>query len=282
MQKEIETTVEYDTNITLRNVSDFKRVLVSNYKAQLEAQLKDPETAKAFMANAIAIIQQNPKLLNCTPHTVFNGLMIMASLKLMPSAISGEAYLIPYKNKGVDEAQFQLGYQGLVTLFYRAGVRSIASEIVHKKDKFSFINGVVEHSPDVFADDRGVAIGAYVVVELQAGGRVYKVMSAKEILAIGQRFSKSFASEFSPWNVKNDPQLWQWKKTVLKQAAKLIPKNETIYKAVEYDNVDSVISDRKNNDARMAEAVADSASLTMGALEQPKTPATEDTAEPND
>ena len=269
MQTEKEITVEHDTKKEIKTVANFKEVLVKNYKAQLEAQLKDPETAKAFMANAIAIIQQNPKLLNCTPHTVFNGLMIMASLKLMPSAISGEAYLIPYKNKGVDEAQFQLGYQGLVTLFYRAGVRSIASEIVYKKDKFSFINGVVEHSPDIFAEDRGDAIGAYVAVELQAGGRIYKAMSAKEILAIGQKFSKSFSSEYSPWNVKNDPQRWQWKKTVLKQAAKLIPKNETIYKAVEADNADSIISDR------IKIARTESAGLSMGNFELPPADTTE-------
>ena len=269
MQTEKEITVEHDTKKEIKTVANFKEVLVKNYKAQLEAQLKDPETAKAFMANAIAIIQQNPKLLNCTPHTVFNGLMIMASLKLMPSAISGEAYLIPYKNKGVDEAQFQLGYQGLVTLFYRAGVRSIASEIVYKKDKFSFINGVVEHSPDIFAEDRGDAIGAYVAVELQAGGRIYKAMSAKEILAIGQKFSKSFSSEYSPWNVKNDPQRWQWKKTVLKQEAKLIPKNETIYKAVEADNADSIISDR------IKIARTESAGLSMGNFELPPADTTE-------
>ena len=255
--------------MVVSSVSDFKKVLVTNYKAQLEAQLGDEKTSKAFMANAISIIQSNPKLLECTPYTVFNGLMIMASLNLMPSSVSGEAYLIPYKNKGQLEAQFQLGYQGLVTLFYRAGVRSIAAEIVFKKDKFSYTNGVVEHSPDVFSADRGEAIGAYVIVELQAGGRVYKVMSADEITAIGKKFSKSFGSDYSPWNSeKNDPQRWQWKKTVLKQAAKLIPKNAAITTAVAEDNKDSVISDRTERKSRLDAAKEASESMTMGAIEQ--------------
>ena len=62
------------------------------------------------------MVQRTPKLLECTPETLLNSCMTMASLKLMPSGVSGEAFVLPYKNKGVMEAQFQLGYQGLVTL----------------------------------------------------------------------------------------------------------------------------------------------------------------------
>lgn len=242
------------------DADDLKVFLFKNYQKQIENFFGEPEKALEFLSNVMASVQRLPTLIECRPATVINSFMTMASLKLMPSGVSGEAYVLPYKNKGVLEAQFQLGYQGLVTLFYRAGARSIAAEIVRKKDKFSYKNGVLDHSPDVFSDDRGEAIGAYVTVTTQQGGLVTKVMSKKEILDIAKKFSKSYGGDFSPWNEKSDPELWMWKKTVLKQAAKLVPKNETIFKAIDADNKDSIISDR------LEKAKKGSTSLSMGKL----------------
>jgi len=61
-------------------------------------------------------------------------------------------------------------------------------------------------------------------------------MDKESIIDIGAKFSQSYNTEFSPWKEKNDPELWMWKKTVLKQSAKLVPKNEILVKAIEYDN----------------------------------------------
>jgi phage RecT family recombinase len=252
--------VERKIPTVFHDVNDLKVVLFANYQKQIENFFGDPDRAREFLSNVMAAVQRLPKLLECTPITVINSFMVMASLKLMPSGVSGEAYVLPYKNKGVMEAQFQLGYQGLVTLFYRAGVRSIAAEIIRKNDKYSYINGVLTHEVDVFSDDRGEALGAYVRVETQQGGIITKVMSKKEILGIAQKFSKSYGGDFSPWNEKSDPELWMWKKTVLKQAAKLVPKNETIFKAIDADNQDSIIADR------LDAAKEASKSLSMGNL----------------
>ena len=245
---------------TIKNEKDLKMVLAGEYRKQIENYFGNPQRALEFLSNVVASVQRNPKLIECSPQSLINSFMVMASLKLMPSGISGEAYVLPYniKNQGMI-AQFQLGYQGLVTLFYRAGVRSITAEIVYEKDDFKYTNGVLAHNPDVFADDRGAAKGAYVIIELQAGGLITKVMSKKQILDIAKKFSKSF-SGFGPWSEGQDPELWMWKKTVLKQAAKLVPKNETIFKAIDADNQDSIISDR------LDKAKIESSSLKMGNL----------------
>jgi recombination protein RecT len=228
--------------LAFRSETDLKATLATQYMKQIENFFGDPKLALEFLSNVVASVQRVPKLMECTPDSLLNSFVTMASLKLMPSGVSGEAFVLPYENKkrGVVEAQFQLGYQGLVTLLYRAGVRSIVAEIVRKNDPFKYENGVVHHNPDPFSDNRGEAIGAYVIVELQAGGKITKVMSKKEILAIGEKFSMSFRSDFSPWK-SNDPELWMWKKTALKQAAKLVPKNETIYRAIAEDNRDAVL-----------------------------------------
>jgi len=223
-----------------KSIDDFKLLMANNYQKQVINYLGDEKKALKFLSSICASIQRTPKLLECEPLTVINSFMMVAELGLMPSDVAGEAYVLPYGGK----AQFQLGYQGLITLFYRAGARSITAEIVYKNDKFDYTNGIITHSPDVFSDDRGEAIGAYVIVENQTGGITQKVMKKSEILGIGQKFSKSYNSDFSPWKEKNDPNLWMWKKTVLKQVAKLVPKNETLYKAIAEDNKDSNIAER--------------------------------------
>ena len=240
----------------VKTINDFKSVLATNYQKEIENYFGDHKKALEFLSGVVSSIQRIPKLLECEPTTVINSFMKMAQLKLMPSDVSGEAYVLPYNGK----AQFQLGYQGLVTLFYRAGVKSIASEVVYKSDDFKYINGEIFHNPDIFSEDRGVAIGAYVIVETQTGGKISKVMKKSDIINIGKTFSKSYTSEYSPWNAKNDPELWMWKKSVLKQVAKLVPKNETIYKAISIDNEESNISER-------VEKIKDEASdMTMGKL----------------
>jgi len=192
--------------------------------------------------------------------SLVNSFMTMAQLGLMPSDVSGEAYVLPYKGK----AQFQLGYQGLVTLFFRAGGQKIRAEIVRKNDDFSFTNGEIKHTIDIFKSnkERGEAVGAYAIATVN-GQEIAKAMNKEDIMVFGKKFSKSFSSEYSPWHETNDPELMMWKKTVLKQLGKLLPKNETINRALAADNQDSVISDRLEN------AQKDTKSLTMGAVLQP-------------
>lgn len=237
-------------------IKNLKTTLANSYQKQIENYFGDPKQALKFLSSVVSAVQRNPALLECEPASVINSFMTMAQLQFMPSDVSGEAYVLPYK--GV--AQFQLGYQGLVTLFYRAGVRLIVAEIVYSKDKFSYTNGVIEHSPDIFADDRGEAIGAYVIVTLASGEKLAKVMKKGDIMDMGKKFSKSFKSDYTPWKEANDPELWMWKKTVLKQIAKLVPKNETIFKAVAEDNKESNVADRAER------AKMESEGLRMGNL----------------
>jgi len=253
MSKELEEPKQ------LTVVDQVKVTLFSQYKRQIENYFGDPKKALRFLSGVISNIQRTPELQACTPLSLINSFMIMAQLGFMPSAISGEAYVLPYKTKNGTVAQFQLGYQGIITLLYKAGAKSVVSEVVRLKDKFEIVNGSMTHSvnPLMTIKERGKRIGAYAIITLQTGGKVEKFMTSEDILAFGKRFSKSFSSSFSPWNVKNDPESWMWRKTVLKQASKLAPKNETINIAMSYDNEDSVLSDKIKKD---------SAGLKMGAL----------------
>ncbi len=241
---------------------DLKKTLAGEYRKTIENYLGSPEKALEFLSNVVESVRRTPKLLECVPSTVISSFITMASLKLMPSGVSGEAFVLPYKNKGVLEAQFQLGYQGIVTLLYRAGARSVVAELVREQDTFKLVNGKVLHevNPLKSRKDRGSVIGAYAIITTATGGTVESFMRMEDILSHAQRFSKSYGGDFSPWNPESDPEGWMPRKTVLKQASKLAPKNESLLRAIAEDNKDSVIGDR------LPGAVDASNGLTMGSL----------------
>ena len=204
----------------------------------------DKRAAMRFMTGFIDHIRRVPKLVECTPVSLVNSAMMIASFRFTPSGTAGEAYIIPYANHGVLEAQFQMGYQGYVTLFYRAGVRSIQGDIVREQDESSYENGVIIHKVDMrkSKEERGKAIGAYVRVVMPSGETVTKYMNATDIISHAKKFSKAFSKPDSPWNEKNDPELHMWKKTVLLQMKSTLPKNSELVRAMEEDFKDSTVS----------------------------------------
>lgn len=255
-----------------KSIAGLRQFIAKNYMTQIKNFFGDEDRALKFMSSIVADVQRNPKLLECTQLSLANSYITMAQLGFMPSGVSGESYVLPYKNskklangswETVMEAQFQLGYQGLVTLFYKAGVEKITSALVRKNDKTSFVNGEMRHEIDLTmsSTERGEVIGAYVTVKYMGHDNV-KYMNAKDIIEHGRKFSKSFdlTGKHSPWNPENDPEGWMYVKTVLKQHAKLLPKNETINRAIAADNEDSIIADRKRLDG----AKEESKQLSMG------------------
>ena len=213
----------------------FKEVLGNKYQQTIENYFKgDKEGSLKFMSAAVYCIQKTPALLQASQESLVQALMYCAELRLYPSSFSGEAFIIPYKGK----AQFQLGYQGLLTLLHRAGIQSITSAIVHANDKFEYEEGLepkLVHKPDVMSGkDRGEPIGVYAVATVN-NQKVFKVMNKAEIMKF-KALSQAAASEYSPWNSKQDPELWMWKKTCIKQLAKTLPKNEDLQRGISRDN----------------------------------------------
>jgi len=204
----------------------------------------DKRSAMRFMTGFVDYIRRVPKLMECTPISLINSAMMIASFRFTPSSVSGEAYIIPYKNHGTPEAQFQMGYQGYVTLFYRAGVRAIQGEVVRENDDFSLENGIPNHKvdPRKNKEARGKAIGAFVKVVLPSGEPVYKYMNGEDIIAHAKKFSKAFNKDDSPWKEINDPELHMWKKTVLLQMKSMLPKNSELLRAMEEDFKDSTMN----------------------------------------
>lgn len=227
-------------------IDGFRSMVAKGYMKQITNYLGgDKKKSLKFLSAAVYVVSRVPKLLECDPATLIQSLMSCAEFELYPSNVAGEAFILPYAGK----AQFQLGYQGLITLLSRAGI-SVRSNIVRKNDEFKYEEGlepVLIHKHDPFATDeqRGEPVGVYAVLENPHGQKIVKVMGKEAVMKI-REFSKAKGSEYSPWNSKQDPLLWMWMKTCIKQAAKLVPKTEVLQKAIEKDNEESIISDRAN------------------------------------
>ena len=88
---------------------------------QIEKALPSVITPERFTRIALTAYSRNEKLQECTAESFLGSMMQAAQLGVEPNTPLGQAYLIPYRNKGVMEVQFQLGYRGMIDLAYRSG-----------------------------------------------------------------------------------------------------------------------------------------------------------------
>jgi recombination protein RecT len=147
--------------------------------------------------------------------------MNAAQLGLEPNTPLGQAYLIPFKNHGVLETQFQIGYKGMIDLAHRSGeITNIYAKEVYESDEFDYAFGLepfLRHKPST-ASDKGKITFYYAVYKLTNGGYGFDVMSYSDVAEHAKRYSKAF--ENGPWQTNFDEMA---KKTVLKRVLKYAP-----------------------------------------------------------
>lgn len=177
-------------------------------------------TPERFTRMVLSAISVNPKLAECTPKSFLGAMMTAAQLGVEPNTALGQAYLIPFRNHGTMECQFQLGYKGLIDLAYRSGdVSIIQAHVVYENDEFTYELGLdptLKHKPA--AINRGNAIAYYAMFKTKDGGYGFEVMSIDDVRDHAKRYSKSFGN--GPWQNNFDEMA---KKTVLKRVLKYAP-----------------------------------------------------------
>jgi recombination protein RecT len=176
---------------------------------------------------ALNVIRTNPLLLQCDLPSLMGGVMESAKLGLEPGLL-GQAYILPFKNykrskaenRDVYEAQFIIGYRGLIDLVRRSGqVSTISAQAVHENDTFNFEYGLedkLEHKPAL--KDKGAVIAYYAIAKMKDGGYSFLVMSKEDIEKHRDKYSKS--KQYGPWVDEFDAMA---KKTVLRQLIKYLP-----------------------------------------------------------
>ena len=209
--------------------------LIKAIEPQIKRALPSTITPERFTRIALSALNTTPKLKECTQMSFLSALMNAAQLGLEPNTSLGQAYLIPYKNKGVYEVQFQIGYKGLLNLAYRSPqLQTVQAHCVYENDVFSYELGLspqLIHKPAM--ENRGELRCAYAMFRLQNGGFGFEVMSKSAIEAHAKQYSKAYDSSFSPWKTDFESMA---KKTVIKQVLKYAPMRTDYVHAVNVDD----------------------------------------------
>lgn len=210
------------------------QMYIKSMEGEIKKALPSVITPERFTRMTLSAISTNPKLAQCTPASFLGAMMSAAQLGLEPNTPLGQAYLIPYKNRGVDEVQFQIGYKGLIDLAYRSGeVELVQAHIVYENDEFVCEYGLepkLVHKP---ADkDRGEAVKVYAMFKTKSGGYGFDVMSMDDVRRHAEKYSQAYKSGFSPWKSNFEEMA---KKTVLKRVLKYAPLKSDFVKAVVQD-----------------------------------------------
>jgi len=204
-------------------------------KQQMALALPKHVTADRLARIALTEVRKVPALANCDQASFLGAIMQCASLGLEPGAALGHAYLIPFENRrrGITEAQFIIGYRGMIDLARRSGqIVSLEARAVYQADKFRVALGLdpkLDHEPAWDAEDRGPLRFVYAVAKLQGGGVQFEVMSRVEVEKVR---AQSKAGSSGPW-VSHFEEMA--KKTVIRRLFKYLPVSIELQRAVGLD-----------------------------------------------
>lgn len=177
------------------------RDMLEAQKAEIARALPMALDATRYVRIVQTELRKNPKLMKCEPRSFLGAVITAAQLGLEFGPL-GQAYLVPFKNRGVDEVQLIIGYKGWLALAHRSGqIASIAARSVHQNDVFDYQFGLDEklvHRPA--EGDRGIVTHYYCVAKTKDGGVVFQVMSRREVELHRDRYAKKVNGQIvGPW-----------------------------------------------------------------------------------
>jgi recombination protein RecT len=205
-----------------------------NLTELLEGSSMTPAQFKQIVINELKCSPKLQEAFVKNPASLFASILHCAEMGLNPSQMVGEFFFIPYK----DSITPILGYKGLITLLMRSSkVKKIWSEVVYEDDDFEYELGLepkLFHTPNHLSVRNSKTIKCIYACAKIDNDVIFKVMFRSEIQNI---INMSKVPNELFFNDKKDPEQWMAKKTVLKQLAKLMPKDDDrLKKAVSMDD----------------------------------------------
>lgn len=208
---------------------------------QFAARIVGEERATEFATHVSIMAKQDPKIAQCDPVSILKGMMACVRLDMMPNTPEQYVALIPYGR----ELQFQVMYRGLTQLAYNSGiVNKIDAQLVFPEDEWNIEEGterklVHKWTVESLTRDRtkaDEALFVYSTAVMNTGEKAFQIMTQSEIKQIKDQAVKATGNE-TPWSKW---QAEQYKKTVVKRFAKLLPKSSTdnrLAYALQLDNM---------------------------------------------
>ena len=170
--------------------------------------------AAGFLTSLTNTTNGNAQLQQADPNSILKAGAIAATLDLPIDPNLGFAYIVPYNNKGKNEAQFQMGYKGFVQLAIRTGQykRINVTELYEGQfESYDPITDELKYNLDNRLSDEITHYVAY--FQTINGFEKYNVMSKEEIETHAKKFSKTYSYKGSSWQTNFNTMA---KKTVLK------------------------------------------------------------------
>lgn len=179
-----------------------------------------PMSYDAFTSSVALEVASNPRLaaaVRASPVSFMKSVLLAAQCKLLVGGSYGLFYLIPRKNRGVEEVTPMIGYKGMCEMAQRhPRVHKVEAFLVYEGEDFEWQPGAGKlrhvYGLDVDrSDDKLIAAYARVVITEPESSHpvlddpVVWVMSRKEILAVRNRSDAYKGSERSgrkdsPWH----------------------------------------------------------------------------------
>lgn len=226
---------------TQLTVATFSKDLAAREKA-FSSVLPAHVPVKKFMRTVVGAVQNNPDILKCTKDSIFQACQFAAQDGLI---IDGrEAALGRFKNT----ATYMPMVKGILKKLRNSGqLSSIAAEVVHKNDKFSYNPGTGEliHEPDWFGD-RGEPVGVYARAVLKDGATQTEVMSKNQIAKVR---AVSRSKDNGPWK---DWEEQMWRKSVLRRLCNYLPSSADLDQMWEHDDENFDLGDVPDTPARQS------------------------------
>jgi len=167
--------------------SDKIHGLLDQYKAQISQAIPRHLTVERVIQLATTVIARTPAIKECTTESIIGAVMQASVLGLDISPTMGECYLIPRKNSGRKEANFEIGYRGYIKLMRNSPeVSNVYAHVVHDEDYFDYrlgLNPDVDHRP-VIDGIKGELRAAYAIVKFTDGSFIVEVMNKGQIEAV--------------------------------------------------------------------------------------------------
>lgn len=203
-------------------------------------QKQGKQNADRMIRALILQAQKTPKLMECSPMSLFGACIEAARLGLEIGGSLGHAYLIPFKGS----AQLIIGYKGFNDLAWRSN--KVVGVQVGKhclKDSFEYELGTesfLRHKP---ADgDRGQVLKYYVTITTTTG-KNFDLMTVKELLDFRARYALSKGS--GPWFeaafddagvfIPQNGFDWMAWKTIFRRMCKFLPLSPELQTAISLD-----------------------------------------------
>jgi len=217
------------TAVSKKEKLESVQTLLEEYKPKIAAVLPSYLTPERMLRVAMMVIQDNPKLLDCTQASLIASVIQTAQLGLSLDKQLGEAYLVPYGNV----CNFQPGYKGLIELAYRSNKISLVyANVVYQQDEYEYIEGLHPDIKHVRSKERqgdNDIVAFYAIIQFKDGAVKHYWMWKWEVDDVMQQ---SKAKGFSPWKTHY---VEMGKKTVIRRALKTAPSSSDVRRAVSLD-----------------------------------------------